>query len=149
MWLACFRWLIRGRPRAHRLRFTGDGKLARRAAWLVLFRVSAPEFAYALAARRNPRPGGHARIVGKFGLTPLDYARMLATQGGLCAICRKPEVRMRDGLPMRLAVDHDHESGRVRGLLCARCNLLLGAYELVRDDARFLAYLAEIRSEAM
>ncbi len=57
-------------------------------------------------------------------LTDAQYTELLDRQGGSCAICKdKP----RD----RLVVDHDHESGAVRGLLCGRCNLALG---LLRDD---------------
>ena len=57
-----------------------------------------------------------ARIEKTYGLSAADYDALLAGQGGRCAICR--------GAPKskRLAVDHDHGSGAVRGLLCSRCN---------------------------
>nr|MDT0657647.1 endonuclease VII domain-containing protein [Micromonospora sp. DSM 115978] len=73
----------------------------------------------------------HAQVLReKYNLTPADYDRMLTAQGGLCAICRKPEItRGRSGAPRRLAVDHDHRSGAVRGLLCHRCNLVTWAIE--------------------
>lgn len=46
------------------------------------------------------------------------YDAVLRDQGGVCAICRKPpKVGGR-----RLHIDHDHKTGKVRGLLCARCN---------------------------
>jgi hypothetical protein len=72
---------------------------------------------------------------------------MLAAQGGLCAICQRAETKLQPqtGLPHRLAVDHDHtccpgqltSCGRcVRGLLCASCNLSLGALEPWLDRAR-------------
>lgn len=59
----------------------------------------------------------HATMVAKtYGLGPGDYDELLARQGGRCAICRaKPKSK-------RLAVDHDHKTGAVRGLLCSRCN---------------------------
>lgn len=51
-----------------------------------------------------------------FGLTPAQYAAMYDAQGGLCAIClRRPRTT-------RLAVDHNHQTGEIRGLLCYRCN---------------------------
>ncbi|WP_260988062.1 endonuclease VII domain-containing protein [Streptomyces sp. CFMR 7] len=50
-----------------------------------------------------------------YGLTAEDYAKLLAYQGGRCAICR--ETRRTN-----LAVDHCHKTEAVRGLLCARCN---------------------------
>lgn len=62
----------------------------------------------------------------KYGLSPADYARMLADQGGTCAICRNPP-RLTRGLD----VDHDHAAGQVRGLLCHSCNLALGIF---KDD---------------
>lgn len=55
---------------------------------------------------------------------------MLTAQGGVCAICRKPETtRGRSGAPRRLAVDRDHRTGAVRKLLCHRCNLVTWAVE--------------------
>lgn len=60
-----------------------------------------------------------------YRLTPQDYFRILDAQGGVCAICGKPPgaAHARD---MRLAVDHDHETGSVRGLLCQSCNRAIG-----------------------
>lgn len=52
----------------------------------------------------------------QLGLTIEDYDRMLAEQGGVCAICGNPPKAR------RLDVDHDHRTGAVRGLLCHRCN---------------------------
>ena len=72
----------------------------------------------------------------------IDYDAMLAKQGGLCAICRKPETSTLRGKLIPLAVDHDHASGRVRGLLCGKCNKGIG---LLGDSASgiraALAYL--------
>lgn len=59
----------------------------------------------------------HGAMVAKtYGLTAAQYDTLLRAQGGRCAICRaKPKSK-------RLAVDHDHKTGAVRGLLCSRCN---------------------------
>lgn len=59
----------------------------------------------------------HAASIGKtYGLTAEQYQLLLDAQGGRCAICRaRPKSK-------RLAVDHDHKTGAVRGLLCGRCN---------------------------
>ena len=66
------------------------------------------------------------------GLTQTQYDAMLAAQGGACAICRKPETEVggkRGCVTVkRLAVDHDHETGHIRGLLCRRCNTALGFF---------------------
>lgn len=61
----------------------------------------------------------------RYNMTPEDWAAMLASQGGCCAICQKPQVQE----PIRFATDHCHTNGNVRGLLCKRCNLSLGWYE--------------------
>ena len=73
----------------------------------------------------------HAQVLReKYRLTPADYAAMLADQHGVCAICGQPEsARGRGGAVRRLAVDHDHRTGRVRQLLCHRCNLVTWAVE--------------------
>lgn len=65
----------------------------------------------------------HATMIAKtYGIDAEDYTRLFKLQGGRCAICRaKPKSK-------RLAVDHSHKTGVVRGLLCSRCNHdLLGA----------------------
>jgi len=53
---------------------------------------------------------------------------MLTHQEGKCAICRCPETQTRGGKVKNLAVDHCHVTGKVRALLCGRCNLLLGNF---------------------
>lgn len=60
----------------------------------------------------------------RYGIDKGDYAAMLERQGGACAICRRVEVPSMTGLHKAgiLSVDHCHESGRIRGLLCRRCN---------------------------
>lgn len=67
--------------------------------------------------------------LAKYGLSSSDYEILLEKQGGVCAICSKPETRThhKTGTPFSLAVDHDHETGRVRGLLCTKCNKAIGA----------------------
>jgi len=57
----------------------------------------------------------------KFDITPGEYDRMLKRQGGGCAICSREPSEHR-----RLAVDHDHKTKEIRGLLCGRCNVALG-----------------------
>ena len=57
----------------------------------------------------------------QFGITLEQYNEMRAAQGGVCAICGEACVSGR-----ALAVDHDHASGVIRGLLCARCNTAIG-----------------------
>ena len=76
-----------------------------------------------------------------FGLTEGDYERILAEQGGGCAICgRLPSSR-------NLHIDHDHESGVVRGLLCFACNVAIGH---LRDDPmiaiKLIDYLERYRA---
>jgi hypothetical protein len=69
----------------------------------------------------------------RYGLTLEQIAEMRAAQGGVCAIC---------GLPMRReCVDHCHNTGRVRGLLCHRCNVLLRGLEDADYRARAASYL--------
>lgn len=64
----------------------------------------------------------------KFGLTLEEYEALLEVQGGVCAICERPEryADPRTGHIRYLAVDHCHDSNEIRGLLCSYCNLGLG-----------------------
>ncbi len=68
-----------------------------------------------------------------FGLTVEEYDLLFALQGGMCAICSEKSVKK------RLAVDHDHMTGRVRGLLCEACNQTLGK---MRENPYFLRQAA-------
>lgn len=71
----------------------------------------------------------------RYGITVEDYDRMLEEQGGHCALCPAvPGVR-------RLHVDHDHVTGRVRGLLCLPCN---GAVHYLEREGWLDAALAHI-----
>lgn len=75
----------------------------------------------------------------KYGMTPAQYDVLLASQGGACAICGSLPS---DPRGFKLHVDHDHGTGRVRGILCGPCNAGLGSF---RDDTvrmeRAIAYL--------
>ena len=77
----------------------------------------------------NPASRKHGRstqLMIKYGLTPQRYNEMLEAQRGCCAICGVPEAESRGRNPGRLCVDHDHDTGVVRGLLCSPCNARLG-----------------------
>ncbi len=64
-----------------------------------------------------------------YRLTPEEWDKIEAWQDGVCPICREPQPPQSNGRPKRLATDHSHLSGEVRGLLCSRCNPLLGKLE--------------------
>lgn len=80
--------------------------------------------------RHRKTPNGINRIrisnLKKYGLTPNDYEYKHGQQQGLCAVCQQPEVSHNQWGLMRLAVDHNHKTGDIRGLLCMRCNRALG-----------------------
>jgi hypothetical protein len=85
-----------------------------------------------------------------YGITIQDYERMLREQNKVCAICKSKERIFShvSKKPQRLSVDHDHGTGKVRGLLCSRCNKALG---LFFDDTALLtaatAYLIQHKEE--
>lgn len=73
------------------------------------------------------------------GITVERYNELLTAQDGRCAVCRKSETALRNGVVKSLAIDHDHITGRIRGLLCARCNTALG---LLADNPDLLIELS-------
>lgn len=83
--------------------------------------------------QRHLKSHREARRRRLYGLRPEEYSSRLATQGGVCAICGEPPVA--DGPRPGLSVDHDHQTGENRGLLCSRCNAGIGN---LRDDPRLL-----------
>jgi hypothetical protein len=87
------------------------------------------------SVRANVR---RAQLKALYGITPEQYDSMLAAQGGHCALC--PAVRG-DRRCARLHVDHNHVTGKVRGLLCRDCNTGLGIYEKFAANDRVAGYL--------
>jgi hypothetical protein len=61
----------------------------------------------------------------RYGLTPEAYWEMLNVQNEVCALCKDPK-RQKASKTGVLHVDHDHKTGKVRGLLCNACNSILG-----------------------
>lgn len=62
-----------------------------------------------------------------YGVSATEWTRVFTRQGSCCAICKSPEPKSSKGWH----TDHDHETGRLRGILCRQCNLALGYFELV------------------
>lgn len=75
---------------------------------------------------RQPMRVRASALMRAYGITVADYDRMWAEQQGLCAICQRPERLVRYGKPLELSVDHCHDTGKVRGLLCHDCNTAIG-----------------------
>jgi hypothetical protein len=87
--------------------------------------------AYRERRRAYNRSNSRKRL---YGLSDTDYEKMLARQGGRCALCRRKPEQTRT--PKKsLSVDHSHATRKVRGLLCNNCNSLLG---FAGDDANVL-----------
>lgn len=63
------------------------------------------------------------------GFSADQYNALFESQGGLCAICKRPETYVHHGNVQPLSIDHCHKTHRVRALLCARCNAALGLLE--------------------
>lgn len=70
-----------------------------------------------------------------YGMTLAEYDTLFERQQGRCAICQQPEPVKDGGIVKRLHVDHDHTTGKVRGLLCQCCNMGLGNF---KDQANLL-----------
>jgi len=79
-----------------------------------------------------------SRLKRLYGLTVQDYYDLLAKQGGRCAICEVLQCEMR----RPFYVDHNHETGKVRGLLCSKCNTRLATIEQHQEvTTKMIAYL--------
>lgn len=86
--------------------------------------------------RRSPEARAAARLrtlKSRRGINLDQYNTMLLRQDGQCAICSTRETNAK-GTKERFCVDHDHITGKIRGLLCFRCNTAIG---LLRDSSSF------------
>ena len=77
------------------------------------------------------KQGRRVHNLKQYGITVVQYEKLLSKQQGKCAICKIG----RNDLGRRLAVDHDHNTKKVRGLLCGLCNRGLGYF---KDDLKLL-----------
>lgn len=93
-----------------------------------------------MTARKTTKYGTANTQREQSGVTLEQYARLLAAQGGHCALCPNgPKTR-------RLHVDHEHATGKVRGLLCHRCNRTLATWVTARWLVVASQYLAGPRA---
>ena len=91
--------------------------------------------------KNNPRSRLNSSLKSDFGITIEQFDLMMKLQNGLCAICKGPEiVKHQNGNVRQLSVDHNHKNGKVRGLLCTRCNQGIGS---LREDRNILTNALE------
>jgi hypothetical protein len=76
--------------------------------------------------KQNPDVHRAYLLKQKYGITLDDYDELIEKQGGKCAICGTDKP---NGHHKRFVVDHNHETGEVRGLLCNNCNSALGYFQ--------------------
>jgi hypothetical protein len=104
---------------------------------------------YKLVAKNYRERTGHAvrfrsSIARIYGLVASDYDALFDSQGGVCAVCQRAPTHR------RLCVDHNHDTGEIRGLICIACNLLVHQLERNDDPAkRARAYLANPPARAV
>lgn len=95
----------------------------------------------------NPDADANKYYKRTYGITVDDYNRMFEEQKGVCAICGKEEKtrrRKKSSENERLAVDHCHETGEIRGLLCFKCNTAMGSLGDTREHVmRVIHYLSK------
>ena len=89
---------------------------------------------------RSRRYHRRAHLKHTYGITLEEYEKMLIVQNNVCAVCLQPETGIRRGEVKSLDVDHNHETGHIRGLLCSACNTALG---LLKEDALRISKLLE------
>lgn len=91
-------------------------------------------------------PRAHAKaarakyLQRQYGLSLDQYARLLRKQKALCVLCQQPMKHGGRITNEHAVVDHDHKTGKIRGILHARCNTLLASFD---DDPRLLARIAK------
>lgn len=98
-------------------------------------RVQLKKYRQTPAVKAVNRYHNRKTALKRYSLTLVDYDRLWEQQEGLCAICGKSETTKRGESVQRLSVDHDHRTGKVRGLLCSKCNPALGYLETLKHGS--------------
>lgn len=81
---------------------------------------------------------GRRKCLERYGITAHDFEQMLDRQNGVCAVCKETQLGGKN-----LCIDHDHKTGKVRGLLCVACNMAIG---YMKDDPQRLRAAADYLS---
>jgi len=85
--------------------------------------------------KRNPEKNKNNSLRKNHGISITEYDKMFQEQNGKCAICKKEETTVIKNKVVRLAVDHCHSGGGIRGLLCRSCNQAIGMFN---DDVSII-----------
>lgn len=133
MCLSCYKkWWLAEHPEQQ------QKKIAYRKAWRL--RNLPLVNAYERARKKTPEQLLRYELRTKYDLSVERYEALVKLQGNKCAICgRAPNPRSRF---RRLSVDHDHETGKIRGLLCMGCNSFLGRWESAKWQTTVTSYLS-------
>jgi len=92
------------------------------------------------ATEKGKRKSSNTYLRANYNISIEDYEKMFAEQRGLCFVCKQPERRIaKSGQLMALDVDHNHQTGEVRKLLCHACNVSIGFLDESSDRMRALA----------
>lgn len=85
----------------------------------------------------TPKQRRKHKLKSKYDMTPAEYNALHKAQDGKCGVCIQKEtvVNVQSGKVQKLSVDHNHATGKIRGLLCTACNKALG---LLKDDPALL-----------
>jgi hypothetical protein len=94
------------------------------------------------ATERGQLATRRANLKASHGITDVEWRAMWDAQGGACAACGLPETGRNQYGPVSMSVDHDHVTGKIRGLLCMRCNRALG---MLRDNPALISKLLSYR----
>ena len=88
-------------------------------------------------ASRSPKKRLHQHLKYKYGVTEEDLAEALEKQNNACEICEEPlpDLLVYDNRRRGYAIDHNHDTGKFRGVLCLKCNTLLG---MAKEDKNIL-----------
>ena len=87
----------------------------------------------------------NSKLLKEYGITLEEYNKMSDAQNHCCKICEKQETKMLGKTKWKLSVDHCHATGKIRGLLCAKCNVGLAKFE--ENEQHFLNAIKYLKGE--
>lgn len=87
----------------------------------------------------------NSKLLKEYGIDLDEYNEMLENQNHVCKICGNPETKKLNNITWKLSVDHCHETGKIRGLLCSKCNVGLSKFN--EDEQLFLNAISYLKGE--